>query len=143
MIPTRSKVQYLIHLDDCRRRAIEDLSHSLDLLDEMSKAIISSDFCCRETEDKKQASTAHSQAQSDIKFLRIRLHKLEQPIKSIREQVLEQMNLAQGQRTLILTIAAALFIPLSFVSVSGLQANTYFEYMSSHLAYFIFRVYLV
>lgn len=117
-MPTRSKVQYLIHLDDCRRRGVEDISHALTLLKRISRAVESSDFCCHSPDDQKSVRKRVLDTEKDLKFLRSRVHSLAQPISTIREQIVQQMELSQGQRGLILTVAAALFIPMSFVSVS-------------------------
>lgn len=128
-MPSRSKIQYLIHLDDCRRRAIEDLTHSLRLSEKTSKAVRSTDSCCKDQDDQDRAETRIAGIQNDANFLIDRLVSLEKPITAVRLQILEQMNLAQGQRALILTIAAALFIPLSFVSVSPIMIV--FQYHAS------------
>lgn len=117
-MPSRSKIQYLIHLDDCRRRAIEDLTHSLRLSEKTSKAVRSTESCCKDQGDQDRAEKRIVGLRNDTNFLIDRLVSLEKPITAVRLQILEQMNLAQGQRALILTIAAALFVPLSFVSVS-------------------------
>ncbi|KAI5245358.1 hypothetical protein E4T42_06825 [Aureobasidium subglaciale] len=54
--------------------------------------------------------------QTDLQYLREELVLLKKIISTGKEQIMEQMSLAQGQRTLILTVAAALFIPMSFIA---------------------------
>jgi len=82
--------------------------------------VVSNDFCCTKSgnPDKARADVVFTGFQQDIKFLIDTLEGLGQPTSAAREQIIEQMSLAQGQRAVILTIAAAFFIPLSFVAVS-------------------------
>jgi len=119
-LPTRSKIQYLIHLDDCRRIAISDLQHAGKIVDRAKLSVASVDFCCQKTgeSDKTRALEVFTGFREDLEFLVDRLLSLEKPITSAKEQIIEQMSLAQGQRALVLTIAAAFSIPLSFVAVS-------------------------
>lgn len=84
-------------------------------------SVMSDDFCCQRTGDP-DAARAHgifTDFRQDFEFLVGKLEGLERPILRAKEQIIEQMSLAQGQRALILTIAAAFFIPLSFVAVSS------------------------
>lgn len=79
------------------------------------------DFCCKKQGglDEAMALKAFSGFQDDFEFLIMKFETLETTLSTAREQINEQMSLAQGQRALILTIAAAFFIPLSFVAVSS------------------------
>jgi Mg2+ and Co2+ transporter CorA len=120
-MPTRSKIQYLLHLDDCRRLAIGNLQHARTVIDRAKSTVVSDEFCCQKAgdPDKVRAHEVFTGFQKDSEFLVDKLEGLEMPISTAREQIIEQMSLAQGQRALILTIAAAFFIPLSFVAVSS------------------------
>ena len=121
-MPTRSKIQYLIHLDDCRRLAVVNLQHAKVVLDRAEMTVSSDNFCCQNTceSDRARAHKIFTGFQKDFDFLVDKLEGLEKPLSSAKEQIIEQMSLAQGQIALILTIAAAFFIPLSFVAVSKL-----------------------
>lgn len=120
-MPTRSKVQYLIHLDDCRHLAISDLDH-VKIVVARARSIVEMDgFCCKEKADKDTALGVFKGFQDDFDFLTGRFEALETPISKVREQIIEQMNLAQGQRAFVLTIAAAFFIPLSFIAVDQID----------------------
>lgn len=129
--PTRSKIQYLVHLDDCRRLAIKNLWHAKTMADKAKSAVKANTFCCNRagSQDKAKALEVLSGFQDDIIFLIGKFEVLEKALLIAREQIKEQMELAQGQRALILTIAAALFIPLGFVAVS----LTYFNITTSLL----------
>ena len=120
-MPTRSKIQYLIHLDDCRRLAIADLQTAGNIVDRAKITVASVDFCCQKIgdPDKTRAVEVFTGFREDFDFLVGKLESLERPISFAKEQIIEQMSLAQGQRALILTIAAAFFIPLSFVAVNS------------------------
>lgn len=117
-IPTRSKIQYLLHVDDCRHRAIDDIVASEAVLAQIKDATESAEFCCQIQHDKEKATKSIFDMQRDLIFLREELRSYAEPIRFAKEQIIEQMSLAQGQRNLILTVAAALFIPMSFVAVS-------------------------
>ncbi|THZ88456.1 hypothetical protein D6C84_00953 [Aureobasidium pullulans] len=125
--PTRSKIQYLVHLDDCRRLAIKDLWHINTLVDKARSTVEANTFCCNQSrsQDKAKAIEVLPGFQDDIIFLVNSFEALEKALLVAREQIKEQMELAQGQRTLIITIAAAFFIPLGFIAVS----LTYFMIM--------------
>ncbi|KAG9652073.1 hypothetical protein KCU95_g5573, partial [Aureobasidium melanogenum] len=125
-MPTRSKVQYLIHLDDCRRLAISDLKHGKTVVDEARSTVEMAEFCCKKQGglDEATALKTFSSFQDDFEFLIMKFEALETTLSTAREQINEQMSLAQGQRALILTIAAAFFIPLSFVaSIFGMNVK--------------------
>jgi len=120
-LPTRSKIQYLIHLDDCRRLAISDLQHAGNIVGRAKLSVASVDFCCQKTgeSDKTRVLEVFTGFRADLDFLVNKLVSFEKPISSAKEQIIEQMSLAQGQRALVLTVAAAFFIPLSFIAVSS------------------------
>ena len=91
-------------------------------------AVESSEFCCKDAKDQPEFLKLIEKKHADIQFLKRRIQGLARPIQTVRDQITEQMNLASGWRTLLLTILAALFIPLSFVSVryhSPLFSNTF------------------
>jgi hypothetical protein len=71
-------------------------------------------FCCQKTGDPNEARVhiVFADFEKDIEFLIVKLKDLKEPISTAREQIIEQMSLAQGERALVLTIAAAFFIPL-------------------------------
>ncbi|KAH0364805.1 hypothetical protein KCU65_g6505, partial [Aureobasidium melanogenum] len=124
--PSRSKIQYLVHLNDCRGLAIADLKHAKAIIDGLKATVESDKFCCQNIRDpvKISALKTFSDFQNDIEFLVGKFEGLELDITLAKEQIKEQMDLAQGQRTLILTIAAAFFIPLSFVaSIYGMNVT--------------------
>jgi hypothetical protein len=91
----------------------------------MYRATKGSEFCCQLLADAENAKSAVSDLQKDIYYLRQELMSLHKTIAYAREQIIEQMDLAQGQRDLILTVAAALFIHMSFDAVS--QPSTFGE----------------
>lgn len=74
-------------------------------------------FCCQSQLDNQNVKEALREAQIDLRALREELYMHEKTVYTAKGQIIEQMSLAQGQRVLILTAAAALFIPMSFVAV--------------------------
>ncbi|KAH0175161.1 hypothetical protein KCU67_g383, partial [Aureobasidium melanogenum] len=125
-MPTRSKIQYLIHLDDCRRLAISDLKHGKTVVDEIRVTVKMVDFCCKKEggSDEAMAIKTFSSFHDDFDFLIMKFETLESILATEREQINEQMSLAQGERALILTIVAAFFIPLSFIaSIFGMNVK--------------------
>jgi hypothetical protein len=71
--------------------------------------------------DKAKARKVFANCQEDIEFVIDKLEDLQKPISDVKAQIIAQMSLAQGQRALILTIAAAFFIPLSFIAVGSIN----------------------
>ncbi|KAH0343729.1 hypothetical protein KCU83_g8666, partial [Aureobasidium melanogenum] len=124
-MPTRSKIQYLIHLDDCRRLAISDLKHGKTVVDEARLTVEKADFCKKKGGlDEAMAIKTFSSFHDDFNFLIMKFETPEMTLATVREQINEQMSLAQGERALILTIAAAFFIPLSFIaSIFGMNVK--------------------
>ncbi|KAG9963992.1 hypothetical protein KCU61_g3062, partial [Aureobasidium melanogenum] len=125
-MPTRSKIQYLIHLDDCRRLAISDLKHGKTVVDEARLTVEKADFCCKKKGglDEAMAIKTFSSFHDDFNFLIMKFETPEMTLATVREQINEQMSLARGERALILTIAAAFFIPLSFIaSIFGMDVK--------------------
>ncbi|CAC9892879.1 unnamed protein product [Aureobasidium pullulans] len=76
------------------------------------------------SQDKAKAIEVLSGFQDDIIFLVNSFEALEKALLVAREQIKEQMELAQGQRTLIITIAAAFFIPLGFIALGCFDNST-------------------
>jgi hypothetical protein len=87
------------------------------MLKSLELAIHSSEFCCNQVEDKDKFLKMTRGMENDIKFLSNKVKRLAKPIDTARNEIKEQMALSSGQRTFVLTVLAALFIPLSFVSV--------------------------
>lgn len=77
------------------------------------------EFCCKKqgSSDEETALRVFKGFQDDFAFTVSKFETLEAPITTARQQIIEQMSLAQGQRGSILTIAAAFFIPLGFIAV--------------------------
>ncbi|KAG9693172.1 hypothetical protein KCU95_g11117, partial [Aureobasidium melanogenum] len=125
-MPTRSKIQYLIHLDDCRRLAISNLKHGKTVVDEAQSTVEMVDFCCKKQGglDEAMAIKTFSSFHGDFDFLIKEFETLEKILATAREQINEQISLSQDERALILTIAAAFFIPLSFIaSIFGMNVK--------------------
>ncbi|KAI5242803.1 hypothetical protein E4T43_04549 [Aureobasidium subglaciale] len=107
---------YLLHLDDCRILGIKDVVTNAATLGRLRLAMWNARFCCKAQNDSQAIKRAIEDTQTDLQYLREELILLEKIISTGKDQIMEQMSLAQGQRTLILTVAAALFIPMSFIA---------------------------
>ena len=87
------------------------------MLKRVVAAVQGSAFCCKEAKDQPKFLNLIAGKQDDVKFLRKKIQGLAKPLHTVRSQINEQMSLSSGRRTFFLTLLAAIFIPLSFVSV--------------------------
>ncbi|KAI4130371.1 MAG: hypothetical protein LQ347_003416 [Umbilicaria vellea] len=121
--PSRSKGQFLLHLDDCQRKALHDL-------------IVARQFLLEVTDSSAERSGSKSDGDStkgtkgsldvqpklaakifmDLDYLIEALKPLGDEIERLQRSSEKQMNLAQMQRSMIITVLASVFIPLSFAT---------------------------
>lgn len=164
--PSRSKGQFLLHLDDCQRKALHDL-------------IVARQFLLEVTDSSAERSGSKSDGDSTkgtkgsldvqpklaakifmdldylieaLKPLGDEIERLQRSVRpsgnrsgfrqsllllTVAQQSEKQMNLAQMQRSMIITVLASVFIPLSFATVSdkaNVTASLSSDQSSSHVS---------
>ncbi|KAH6880760.1 hypothetical protein B0T10DRAFT_565494 [Thelonectria olida] len=122
--PSGSKVYHLLHLQDHVKGARQGIKSNIRQVEKLSKQLVLFLPRPRPEEDPRRAKVfnkfVRSQAQTE-KTLRVVESKLDDGIAIIKSQ----MDLVQLRRTLILSILAGLYIPLSFVtSFMGMNLNS-------------------
>lgn len=109
-------MQFLQHLEECHGVAItccRDNRHTLQvLLDRV-------DLIGTRAEDETHLVNELEMVTNDLNYLEGEITTSSQRIKAVHDGIREQLDLLQIRRTSILGILAALYLPLSFVTVSS------------------------
>lgn len=122
--PTTNKIRYLVHLEDCCESAHEGVVHGLRVLDCLAKWIDTQQmtqtlWCAGESFQSRLASL-----QSDLDFFRDQFTKVGKEIKEVQQTLYEHLNMTHNRRNFILTIIAAVNLPLSFAAtLFGMNIN--------------------
>ena len=141
--PSRSKAQYLLHLGDCQRKALQDLIAARHFLLQVTKSFMGRLASTTDNDSVKGSIDVQPKLASKVlvdldylvealRPLTDEIDKLQHSVSSsegnrqgfrqslmVLSQIEKQMNLAQMQRSMILTVLASIFIPLSFATVSA------------------------
>ena len=88
--PSGSRVQYLIHLEDCRRLAFIGLTNALSLLLELSDSIKD------DKELDKWLLDYSSEIEQDVRYLQAQLQALQDPIANIQILVKHYFHLMES-----------------------------------------------
>lgn len=123
--PTTNKLRYLVHLEDCRQSAHKGVVHGLRVLDCLSKWIdtqqISQPLWCAGESFQSRLATLRS----DLEFFRDQFPKVGNEIKELQQTLHEHLNMTHNRRNFILTIIAAIYLPLSFAATMfGMNINS-------------------
>ncbi|KAH7054370.1 hypothetical protein B0J12DRAFT_451428 [Macrophomina phaseolina] len=115
LYPSGSKVQHLLHLEDCRQRVLETCESNIRAVTNCL-TYISTQLCfpLKQEHDIQVGSLRDFIA--DLEYLQVELTKLRAHIETAKRTTRDQLELAQVRRTSVLTVLAGLYIPLSFVS---------------------------
>ncbi|KAA6408789.1 MAG: hypothetical protein FRX48_07132 [Lasallia pustulata] len=127
--PLRSKAQYLIHLADYQRKAFQDLIAARQFLLEVTKSFAERFGSMSDHDSAKGSINVQPKLADktliDLDYLIEALRHLADDVDKLQNSIEKQMNLAQMQRSMILTVLASIFIPLSFTtSYFGMNIST-------------------
>lgn len=114
-----------MHLEDCRQSAHKGVVHGLRVLDCLSKWIdtqqISQPLWCAGESFQSRLATLRS----DLEFFRDQFPTVGNEIKELQQTLHEHLNMTHNRRNFILTIIAAIYLPLSFAaSLFGMNINS-------------------
>lgn len=114
-----------MHLEDCRESAHKGGVHGLRVLDCLSKWIdtqqISQPLWCAGESFQSRLATL----QSDLEFFRDQFLKVGNEIKELQQTLDKHLDMTHNRRNFILTIIAAVYLPLSFAAtLFGMNINT-------------------
>ncbi|KAA6408190.1 MAG: hypothetical protein FRX48_07932 [Lasallia pustulata] len=127
--PSRSKAQYLLHLADCQRKAFQDLIAARQFLLEVTKSFAERFGSMSDDDSAKGSINVQPKLADktliDLDYLIEALRPPADDVDKLQHSIEKQMNLAQMQRSMILTVLASIFIPLSFTtSYFGMNIST-------------------
>ena len=114
--PSSYKIRYLVHLEDCRSSCHRGVVHALSVLDSISV------WFSIQQKDRllwaagKTLDDWKSDFKADLVFFREQSAEMESEITRLKRSLHEHLCLTHDRRNFTLTLLAAIFLPLSFVS---------------------------
>lgn len=123
--PSTYKIRYLVHIEDYRSTAHQGVRHGLLVLESVS-GWISTQATQRRLWDAGQSFEVRAaELKADLGFICNELAKLEDQILKLKHTLYEYQALKHDRRSFILTLLAAVFLPLSFASTFfGMNMDT-------------------
>jgi hypothetical protein len=127
--PTTNKIRHLVHLEDYRASAQEGIVHACRVIERINKWIDTQHPAQHPAQpfwDAGQSfQSRFSVIEEDLIFLRDQLIDISQELKELQQTLREHLELTHNRRNFILTIIAAVYLPLSFAtSFFGMNINT-------------------
>lgn len=123
--PTSTKVRYLMHLEDCRGAAYHELLHSVQVLSRIKTWTEATAVGKALWDAGMPFSTRLMVIHDDLEFFRKHIADMAVEIQYIRRTVGEHLNVEHDRRNFLLTILAAVYLPLSFAtSFFGMNINS-------------------
>ena len=123
--PSTYKIRYLVHMEDCRSTAHQGIEHGLSVLNSVSEWIGTQQTQKRLWDAGKPFEDRAAELKGDLNFIRDELAKMEGEIAKLKYTLYEHQALTHDHRNFILTLLAAVFLPLSFASTFfGMNMNT-------------------
>lgn len=123
--PSTDKLRYLVHLEDCRQSSFDGLSHALKVLETFQTwTHVQQNQRCL-WDGGKSFETRFTETQTDLEHLVRELTALQLPIRELKQTLHEHLDLTHNRRNSIITIVAAVYVPLSFATgLFGMNINT-------------------
>ena len=114
-----------MHIEDCRSTAHQGVKHGLSVLHSIHGWISTQQTQTRFWDAGKSFEDRASELKADLDFICDELAKLKGEISVLKHTLYEHQALAHDRRNFILTLLAAVFLPLSFASTFfGMNMNT-------------------
>jgi hypothetical protein len=123
--PTADKVRYLVHLEDCRASAYEGAVHGLGVLKSIMEWLGTQQTSQPLWDAGGPFSDRFATLRRDLEHFCREFSTIRNGIKELPETLHEHLDLTHNRRNFILTIVAAIYLPLSFAtSFFGMNMNT-------------------
>ena len=123
--PTTNKIRHLVHLEDYRASAQEGIVHACRVIERINKWIDTQHPAQPFWDAGQSFQSRFSVIEEDLIFLRDQLIDISQELKELQQTLREHLELTHNRRNFILTIIAAVYLPLSFAtSFFGMNINT-------------------
>ena len=115
--PTASKFRFLAHLEDHRLIAARAVENTKSGLEELGIAIDAElTHVNSTTVDTRPCKQYVEDLGIDAAFLEQELEKAGRELASVQEMIIDHLHLVSSRRNYILTLVAAIYIPLTFVT---------------------------
>ncbi|KAF2084969.1 hypothetical protein K490DRAFT_59091 [Saccharata proteae CBS 121410] len=129
--PSGTKIQYLQHVKDCLNVAEQATDDSLNQITMLPSYL--EGFLDRPLDDVE--SKKFDVLETDFTYIRKTLIELHMLVDAMSKNTRQMLELAQIRRSFLLTIAAAVYIPLSFVSYDTLDEYDPCDYLDPDIGY--------
>ncbi|KAK8181476.1 hypothetical protein BC567DRAFT_208084 [Phyllosticta citribraziliensis] len=113
--PSASKLQHVVHLEDCRRSALL-ACHTNNVTVDRLLGYLRGNFDISMADEHREHLQDIANFAKDLDYFAVELNRLAKETERIRQTLKELLDLMQMRRTTGLTLLAGLFIPMSFVS---------------------------
>ena len=123
--PNAAKVRYLVHLEDCRSSAYKGVTHGLEVLDSVTKWADTLNSSQLLWDAGELFADRFAILRTDLDFFRDNFSDIEKQVQELQQTLHDHLELAHNRRNFILSIGAAIYLPLSFAtSFFGMNINT-------------------
>lgn len=123
--PTSNKIRYLLHLNDRRNLASAAVVHAATVLRAIKQWKGSQQDASKIWDAGLTWSERATRLSNDLSFLKKELQSMEGEIKGLQKLLRERVELSHDRRSFLLTLVAAVYLPLSFAtSFFGMNIDT-------------------
>lgn len=123
--PTTNKIRYLLHLEDYRASAQDGILHVLRVLETVTQWVDGQQQTQPIWDAGESFDDRLSTIKQDLTFLRDQLTEISKGVKELQQTLREHLDLTHNRRNFVLTLVAAVYLPLSFAtSFFGMNINT-------------------
>ena len=123
--PTTNKIRHLVHLEDYRASAQEGIVHACQVIERLNQWIDAQKPSQPFWDAGQSFPGRISAIEQDLIFLREQLTHISKELRELQQTLREHLELTYNRRNFILTVVAAIFLPLSFAtSFFGMNMNT-------------------
>jgi hypothetical protein len=123
--PTTNKIRYLVHLEDYRASAQDGILHALRVLETVTQWVDGQQQMQPIWDAGESFEDRLSTIKQDLTFLRDQLTEISKVVKELQQTLREHLDLTHNRRNFVLTLVAAIYLPLSFAtSFFGMNMNT-------------------
>lgn len=114
--PSPSKYHYLVHLEDCRMAAFQSIVHGSSLIADISNSVGDLQNSQPPWQSGPSFAKRLQEIEEDLVYLEGNLVDTKTRIEQLQLMIQDYLRLKQDRRAFILTLVAALYIPLAFAS---------------------------
>lgn len=114
-----------MHLEDCRQSSSDGLVHALEVIETLRAWLNSQQQHDKLWDGGETFESRLVELRTDLDYLISEVNALQPSIKDLQKTIREHLDLTHTRRNTIITIVAAIYVPLSFAtSLFGMNINT-------------------